>query len=105
MSASIPITCIFRAVWPSDTAKHAARAAGMSTRTAQGWMAERFTPSAATLLRMADRNDNLRAELIRRLTEINNADMAPRDLPVDGSAPPAASGAAHGQCDALASEG
>lgn len=89
MSASIPIACLFRAAWPSDTAKHAARASGLSLRTAQGWMSERFTPSAATLLRMADRNDKLRAELITRLAYLEaqrNGGMAAGVLPVDGTA-------------------
>ena len=87
MSASVPITCIFRSVWPRDTAKHAALAAGMSHRTAQGWLSERFTPSAATLLRMADRNDKLRAELVRHLTGTRNESMEKEALLLDGRTP------------------
>jgi hypothetical protein len=108
MTASLPITCIFRATWPEDTAKHAARAAGMSHRTAQGWMSERFTPSAATLLRMADRNDKLRAQLILRLAlqqGYTNAPMAQGVLPVDGGALPDARRPADGPRASLADEG
>jgi hypothetical protein len=105
MNASIPIACLLRSVWPDDTAKHAARAAGMSHRTAQGWMAERFTPSAATLLRMAERNDHLRAELIRRLQGNPNDGMAQGVLPLARGGPAAPRHAAGGSRSGLASEG
>lgn len=89
MSATIPIACIFRTAWPEHTAKHAAKAAGLSVRTAHGWMSKRFTPPASTLLRMADRNDKLRAELIKRIAlqqGYQNDGMAAGNLPVDGEA-------------------
>lgn len=108
MSATIPIACIFRSAWPQHTAKHAANAAGLSVRTAQGWMSERFTPSAATLLRMADRNEKLRAELIKRLAlqqGYQNDGMAAGVLPVDGSAPDATRKQAARPRDDLAKEG
>ena len=105
MSASVPIACLLRAAWPEHTAKHAARASGLSVRTAQGWMSERFTPSAATLLRMADRNDKLRAELVRRLTGNTHDSMAPGVLPVDGNAADEARRQAYGSRVALAKKG
>lgn len=110
MNASLPITRfhvsdLLRAAWPRDTAKHAAIAAGQSHRTAQGWLAERFTPSAATLLRMAERNDTLRAELVRHLTGQTNASMAEGVLPVDGGAFPASEQEARGQSRHLAEAG
>lgn len=91
MSATAQITRllrvsdIFRTVWPQHTAKHAAAASGLSLRSAQAWVAERCTPSAATLLLMAHRNDQLRAALMRELAE---ADQHEADvqmvLPLDG---------------------
>jgi transcriptional regulator with XRE-family HTH domain len=115
VTSSFPITCMLRAVWPDNTAKHAARASGLSVRTAQGWMSERFTPSAATLLRMAERNDNLRAELVRRLTEHRNDGMAthnqrmaqaPQDvLPDDGNALDGEGRQSHGPRHRMATEG
>jgi hypothetical protein len=108
MIASVPIACLFRTAWPRDTAKHAANAAGLSVRTAQGWMSERFTPSAATLLRMADRNDKLRAELIKRLAlqqGYTDASLEMGVLPVDGKPTDAARRKAHGPRARVASEG
>ena len=105
MSASVPIACLLRAAWPEHTAKPAANAAGLSVRTAQGWMSERFTPSAATLLRMADRNDKLRAELVRRLTEQRDASMVAGVLPVDGEAAVSPRRKADGPRADLATEG
>jgi hypothetical protein len=58
---------LFRATWPRHTAKHAARAANGPVATAKAWVQRRFTPSADTLLRMASENQELRAELLRRL--------------------------------------
>jgi hypothetical protein len=66
---------LFRTVWGAGAAKQAARASGMSVRTAQAWMAERCSPSADTLLRMAARNEELRAELARLLQQ-GSADEA-----------------------------
>ena len=58
---------LFRGTWPRNTAKHAARAADGPVATAKSWVQRRFTPSADTLLKMAAENQELRAELIRRL--------------------------------------
>lgn len=60
---------LLRAAWPADTAKHAARAAGKSYRTAEDWIADRFCPSSRTLLAMAEADDRLRAELISILSK------------------------------------
>lgn len=90
MSASISIAPILRKAWPSHTAKHAARELNVSPRTVHGWLAERCCPPVGLLLRMADRNDKLRAELIKRLAlQEGYADdgMAKGVLPVDGEAP------------------
>lgn len=105
MTASVPIACLLRAAWPEHTAKHAARASGLSVRTAQGWMSERFTPSAATLLRMADRNDKLRAELVRRLMRNTDEQLAAGVLPVDGKQADEAGRQAHGPRARVAKEG
>lgn len=105
MSASIPIACMFRAVWPENTAKHAARASGMSHRTAQGWLSERFTPSAATLLLMAQRNEKLRAEMIRRLEGYPNEGMGAGVLSVARRATDAPSRTADGPGASVAKEG
>jgi hypothetical protein len=86
MSATLPITRLLRSAWPDATAKHAARASGLSVRTAQAWLSERCTPSAATLLLMAHRNDQLRAELIRRLEAPTHEVMGQMVLPLDGEA-------------------
>lgn len=79
MSATIQntrlrVSDLLRTVWPRNAAKHAARAAGASVRTAEAWMAARCSPSADTLLRMARENDALRAEIIRMLTTGEAAD-------------------------------
>jgi len=58
---------LFRDTWPKHTAKHVARAADGPVATAKNWVQRRFTPSADTLLKMAAENQELRAELIRRL--------------------------------------
>lgn len=65
---------VLRVVWPRNTAKEAANAAGMSVRTAQAWVADRCSPSWATIHRMAQSNDALRAEIISMLKE--TADVA-----------------------------
>lgn len=70
---------LMRATWPRHAAKHAARAADCPVATAKAWVQGRFTPSADTLLRMAARNDKLRAELLRRLGEHGYAENAAND--------------------------
>ncbi len=96
------VSDLLRAAWPANTAKHAATAAGQSYRTAEGWISERCTPSATALLRMAERNDRLRKELLTRLAYLEmerNGGMATHtrglgeaqasDLPVAGGVPAA----------------
>lgn len=112
------VSDLLRAAWPLHTAKHAAAAAGQSYRTAEGWVAERCTPSASTLFRMAERNDRLRAELLTRLVYLEmerNGGMAthqggmgsaaPGVLPVAGRQPDAPRQEAHGSRAGLAPEG
>lgn len=99
---------MLRSVWPDHTAKIAARASGLSVRTIQGWLSERFTPSASALWRMAARNDQMRAELIRRLTEINDDSMAAGAqgvLPLVGGPMDQARHPRHDARDDLAAEG
>ena len=96
MSASVSITPILRASFPGHTAKHVARIAGVSVRTVHGWLAERCQPSSSALLRMADRNEEMRKQLILRLVQqqgYSDAGMGQGVLPLDGG-PAAAPGGA-----------
>jgi hypothetical protein len=97
MTATVPITRLLRSAWPTHTAKHAARASGLSVRTVQGWLAERCTPSAATLLLMAHRNETLRRELIARLESTQHEAVGQMVLPFDGEALPPAREGTEGQ--------
>lgn len=102
------VSDLMKAAWPANTAKHAATAAGQSYRTAEGWISERCTPSASTLLRMAERNDRLRAELLTRLAYMEmerNGGTQARNLPLDGSVSHDARRARDGSRHPLASEG
>jgi hypothetical protein len=85
MTATVPITRLLRSAWPTHTAKHAARASGLSVRTAQAWLAERCTPSAATLLLMAHHNETLRRELIARLESHTHEEARQMVLPLEGA--------------------
>lgn len=105
MNGSITIAPILRSAWPQNTAKHAARALGVSVRTVHGWLAERCCPSVSALLAMADRNDKLRAELIRRLQGNLDEGMAQGVLPLDGGASFAPRRAADGSSHRVAKEG
>jgi len=69
MTATVAPTMadLLRAAFPAHTAKRAAAAGGLSHRTVQDWLQRRCCPSADTLLRLAAENDELRAELLRRL--------------------------------------
>lgn len=58
---------LLRAVYPQHTAKRTAALGGLSYRTVQDWLQRRCCPSADTLLRLAAENEELRAELLRRL--------------------------------------
>ena len=113
MSASaadtrVCVSDLLKAVWPANTAKHAASAAGQSYRTAEGWISKRCTPSASTLLRMAERNDRLRGELLARLAYMEmerNGRTAAGVLPVDGEQADAPRRAAAGSRARVAKEG
>jgi hypothetical protein len=85
MTATVPITRLLRSAWPQHTAKHAARASGLSVRTAQAWLSERCTPSAATLLLMAHHNETLRRELIARLESHTHEEARQMVLPLEGA--------------------
>lgn len=70
MSASTetPRMCgLIAEAYPRDAAKHAARAAGVSHRTAEAWTTGRRSPAADILLRMAVRCDRMAAALQRNL--------------------------------------
>jgi hypothetical protein len=105
VNASITIAPILRAAWPDHTAKNAARALGVSVRTVHGWLAERCCPSVSALLAMSDRNDNLRAELIRRLQGNQDDGMAQGVLPLAGGGLAAPRHPPCGTRHGLASEG
>lgn len=81
------IAALLRAVWPKNTAKHAAAAADRSHRTAERWVQGRDVPNADILLRMARRNDEMRAELARLLGETDAVDHdVARPRPGSGAA-------------------
>ena len=63
------VSALLRAVWPTNTAKHAARVAGISHRTVEDWLAERCSPSSARLAAMIEADNRLKAELIAILTK------------------------------------
>ena len=79
-----PFSSVLKRVWPRHTAKHAAAVAQSSVRTAQAWLADRCSPSIPKLLEMAQRDDNLRAEMVRLLME--TADVGTMDQ-MAGAAP------------------
>lgn len=67
-SAESPRMCgLIAEAYPRDTAKLAARAAGVSHRTAEAWTTGRRSPAADVLLRMAARCDRMAAALQRNL--------------------------------------
>jgi hypothetical protein len=92
MTADLTRMCaLLSAVWPRNTAKRAARCAGVSTRTAEAWTTGRRSPAADTLLRMIARNDALAAELVLRLAAVRadrDASRADRaaDVAIQGDA-------------------
>jgi hypothetical protein len=55
---------LIRTVWPTDTAKHAARCSGQSVRTAESWARGASSPLADTALRMAFRDEGFRAAFL-----------------------------------------
>jgi hypothetical protein len=80
---------LLRAVWPRNTAKAAARAAGVSHRTSGKWVYEGNVPSADTLLTMIAESQELREELLHRLGEAGYAGTEHKDTRRT-MAPPAA---------------
>lgn len=66
-TAVLTLADLLRAAFPLHTAKRTAAAGGLSYRTVQDWLQRRCCPSADTLLRLASENEELRAELLRRL--------------------------------------
>lgn len=84
------VSALLRAVWPINTAKMAARAAGRSYRTVEDWLSDRCCPSAETLVRMARENAALRAELIQILEgdprEVSSVDRRVAPIGASGAA-------------------
>lgn len=80
-SAESPRMCgLIAEAYPRDAAKFAARAAGVSHRTAEAWTTGRRSPAADVLLRMAARCDRMAAALQRNLdarTAAKTADPRP----------------------------
>ena len=73
-----PHMCVLLAeAYPQNTAKLAARAAGVSHRTAEAWTTGRRSPAADILLRMATRCDAMAAALERYLDALSRSE-APR---------------------------
>ena len=70
------ILALLRDAYPRHTAKRAASAADVPLATAKAWACGRFTPSAETLLRMAERCDQIAAALQRRLDARRDAAAA-----------------------------
>lgn len=66
-SESASVARLLRDAYPRHAAKQTARAANVPLATAKSWVAGRFTPSAATLLRMADACDLIAAAIERRI--------------------------------------
>jgi transcriptional regulator with XRE-family HTH domain len=58
---------LLRDAYPANGAKLAARAAGVSHRTAEAWVSGRRDPSASALLRMAETCDRMAAAIERLL--------------------------------------
>ena len=84
----------FREVYGNQhLAKHVARAADCPYETARAWVKGRTSPSAATLLRMADNCDRLAAALERRIVQ-RHAAAASRQTAATAGEGPAADGTA-----------
>jgi transcriptional regulator with XRE-family HTH domain len=84
VSGSTPRLCVVLAdAYPRDTAKLAARAAGVSHRTAEAWTTGRRSPAADVLLRMADRCERMAAALQRNLDARRAAKTADSSLDCD----------------------
>lgn len=81
---------LLRRIWPKHTAKMAAHAARCSVRTSQKWLADVCDPSAETLIRLAQGNAALRAELIQILEgeprEVSSVDRRVAPIGASGAA-------------------
>lgn len=62
-----------REAWPRHTSKKLAAALGCPVETARNYVRAKSLLSADALMRAADRDDALRAALIRRLTDARTA--------------------------------
>lgn len=89
---SLTLTMLHQVYAGPDASKRMARDAGTSHRTSEKWWAALTTPRADVLLRMAAANEQLRAELLRRLGAHGYADQA--DTVIGGDAVPVVRGAA-----------
>jgi transcriptional regulator with XRE-family HTH domain len=69
VTTGFSVSALLRAVWPTGTAKHAARVAKISHRTVEDWLSDRCSPNAKTLVAMAQADDRLKAELISILSK------------------------------------
>ena len=74
---------LLRGAFPTHTAKRASTR-WLSHRTVQDWVQRRCCPSADTLLRLAMENEQLRAELLRRLGGHGYGGMEAGNAPVGG---------------------
>lgn len=70
-----------------DTAKHAARAAGVSHRTTERWVAGTAEPRASVLLRMIARCERMRHALERKLDARLAAEAADQRATAGGAVP------------------
>jgi hypothetical protein len=97
MSATTEVAWIHAIIGAAYPGRHAtkrlAREADVPLGTARGWLSGRFVPSTAYLLRLARENEQLRADLIRKLESHTNEVMGQGVLPLDGAALPSARGA------------
>jgi hypothetical protein len=92
MSATTESAWIHALIAASYPGRHAtkrvARDAAVPVGTARGWLSGRFVPSTAYLLRLARENEQLRADLIRKLESHIDEVMGQGVLPLDGEALP-----------------
>ncbi len=88
--ASITLGILATVYAGPDASKRMARDAGTSHRTAEKWWAAITTPRADVLMRMAQRNEALRAEMLRALAGASYAGLVDQ---MAGDAGQASSGA------------
>ena len=83
---NLRFSALLRRVFPKHAAKLAASAAGRTVRAAEAWLADQATPSWATILEMAAKNDAMRKALIQALQETSqHAPMEDRAVPDAGT--------------------